>query len=308
MAHRNRPFLSNVVARLVAYYGFWIAVTGGIYRFFPMIPRYIAEERGRHIRTVSGVVGVDIPDIPGPIDVGIGALVQPELVIPVASAMIYSFLLAVPVAWVYTWSRAQRRTVHGFAQTLVIVPLAISVVVFLVKGSLPLAFSLAGIVAAVRFRSNLEEPGDGVYLFMVIGIGLSAGVQLLSVALIGSMFFVAAQLVVGRTKVLRDDVVMIGWHLEKVAPLDAEAGPEDPREATIRIRTTDLAQALGAIAPILEAHTAIYHHVLEESDDPGVIVVRFDVRLLKKVKLKNVVRSIEAAEITCITNIEANLA
>ncbi len=122
--------------------------------------------------------------------------------------MIYSFLLAVPVAWVYTWSRAQRRTVHGFARTLVIVPLAISVVVFLVKGSLPLAFSLAGIVAVVRFRSNLEDPGDVVYLFIVIAIGLAAGVQLLPVALIGSMFFVLAQLVVGRTKVLPDDLVM----------------------------------------------------------------------------------------------------
>ncbi len=305
MANRNRPFLSNVVVRLVAYYGFWIGVTAGIYRLFPMIPTYIAEERGRHVRTLSGTVGLDVPDIPGPVGVGVGALVQPELVIPVASAMIFAFLLAVPIAWVYTWSRSQRRTVHGFAQTLVIVPLAISVVVFLVKGSLPLAFSLAGIVAAVRFRSNLEEPGDGVYLFMVIGIGLAAGVQLLAVAIIGSMFFVAAQLVVGRTRVLRDDVVMIGWHLEKVAPLDAEAGPADPREATLRIHTTDLAQALSSIAPILEVHAAIYQHALEESDDPGVTVVRFDLRLQKKAKLKNVARQIEDAQIPCIIKIEA---
>jgi hypothetical protein len=31
-------------------------VTVVIYRLFPMIPRYIAEERGRHIRTMSGIV------------------------------------------------------------------------------------------------------------------------------------------------------------------------------------------------------------------------------------------------------------
>jgi len=246
--------------------------------------------------------GFDAKEVPRiDLDVGVAALWQPELLIPVASAMIFSFALALPVAWIYTWNRPQRRNVYAFAQTLVIVPLSLSVVVFLVKGSLPLAFSLAGIVAVVRFRSALEDPGDVVYLFIVIAIGLAAGVQLLPVALIGSMFFVLAQLVVGRTRVLPDDLVMIGWHLEKVAPLDEGAGPADPREATLRIHTTDLAQALSAIAPILDAHTTIYSHALEAGGDPGVTVIRFDLRLMKKTKLKNVAGLIDAAEIPCVT-------
>lgn len=296
MANRNRPILSNVVARLVAYYAFWIGLVWVLYRLFPMLNTYIVEERARHLRTLSS--GFDAVEVPG-IDIGVEALWQPELLVPVAMAMFFSTVTAVPVAWVYTWSRSQRRTVLEFARTLVVVPLAISIVVFLVKGSLPLAFSLAGIVAAVRFRSSLEEPGDGVYLLIVIGIGLASGVQLLAVALIGSIFFVFAQLLVGRTKILRDDVVMIGWHLEKVAPLDTEL--VDPREVAIRVHTTDLGQAMGAIAPILEVNTTTYRHTIEDSDDPDVTIIRFDMKLMKKVKAVKVAREIEAAQIPGVT-------
>ncbi len=299
MARRDRPFLSNVVARLVTYYVLCIGAVAGLYRLFPMIPHYIDQERGRSVRTLFP--GQEAVGMLGSAENGVGVLLEPELLIPVATAMLLSFALALPVAWIYTWNRPQRRTVYGFAQTLVILPLAISVVVFLVKGSLPLAFSLAGIVAVVRFRSAVEDPGDVVYLFIVIAIGLAAGVQLLPVAMIGSMFFVLAQLVVGRTRVLPADLVMIGWHLEKVAPLDEGAGPADPREATLRVHTTDLAQALSAIAPILDAHTTIYSHALEAGGDPGVTVVRFDLRLMKKTKLKNVARLIDAAEIPGVT-------
>jgi len=49
VADRDRPFLSNVVARLVAYYAFWIGLVAGLYRLFPMIAEYNALERERHI-------------------------------------------------------------------------------------------------------------------------------------------------------------------------------------------------------------------------------------------------------------------
>ena len=119
------------------------------------------------------------------------------------------------------------------------------------------------------------------------------------------MFFVAAQLVVGQKMVLPDDVVMIGWHLKKVAPLEAEGDwPGDPREATLRIHTTDPAKALGAIAPILDAHTATFEYAMEEGDEPGVTVIRFDMRLLKKVKPKAIAKKIQATGIPEVTRIE----
>jgi hypothetical protein len=60
--------------------------------------------------------------------------------------------------------------------TLIILPVVVGGVVVLVKNSLALAFSLAGIVAAVRFRNTLEDSKDAVYIFVATAIGLAAGV------------------------------------------------------------------------------------------------------------------------------------
>ncbi len=62
MAHRDRPFLSNVVARLVVYYAVVNAAMVGIHSLFPMINVYILAERGRHVRATTGILGADTPE------------------------------------------------------------------------------------------------------------------------------------------------------------------------------------------------------------------------------------------------------
>ena len=62
-------------------------------------------------------------------------------------------LLALPVALVYVRTRAVRGYQQSVVQSLVVLPLVVAGVVVLVKDSLALAFGLAGIVAAVRYRT-----------------------------------------------------------------------------------------------------------------------------------------------------------
>jgi hypothetical protein len=61
---------------------------------------------------------------------------------------------------------------------------------------LALAFSLAGIVAAVRFRFTLDQPGHAMYIFVAISIGLGAGIGALGIATVISMAFVYANLII----------------------------------------------------------------------------------------------------------------
>lgn len=103
-------------------------------------------------------------------------------------------------------------------------PIGIALVVFLVKGSLPLAFGLAGIVAAVRFRATIKEPMDAVYMLMVIGIGLATGTQLTVVAYISSLMFVAVTLAVWKSNYGAKPVVLSGWRV--VSPEALESGAE----------------------------------------------------------------------------------
>jgi hypothetical protein len=103
--------------------------------------------------------------------------------------MALALVLALPVVWVYTFARQKKGFQQSLAQTLIILPIVVAVVVVLVKHSIALAFSLGGIVGAVAFRHRLEDTKDAVYIFVVIAIGLAAGVQAYTIGFAASVFY-----------------------------------------------------------------------------------------------------------------------
>ncbi len=68
-------------------------------------------------------------------------------------------------------------------------PICATTTVLLIQDSLALAFGLAALVAAVRFRVALDEAMDGIFIFAAICVGLAAGIGYLGVAFIMSIFF-----------------------------------------------------------------------------------------------------------------------
>jgi hypothetical protein len=125
-------------------------------------------------------------------------------------AMVGSTLLMLPVAWIYTMTRQKRGYQQSMVQTLVILPPVVAGVVILVKNSLALAFSLAGIVAAMNFRARLRDSKDMVYVFLAMVIGLAAGVQIITVALAVSMIFNVIIVVLAWTDFGRNPVALEG--------------------------------------------------------------------------------------------------
>jgi len=97
--------------------------------------------------------------------------------LPTLIAMGSAFLFALPVAWIYILTRQKKGYSQSVVQSLLVLPIVIAGIVVLVKHSLALAFSLGGIVAAVRFRTNLDDTKDAAAIFCVTGIGLAAAVQ-----------------------------------------------------------------------------------------------------------------------------------
>ena len=125
-------------------------------------------------------------------------------------AMVGSTLLMLPVAWIYTMTRQKRGYQQSIVQTLVILPAVVAGVVILVKNSLALAFSLAGIVAAMNFRARLRDSKDMVYVFLAMVIGLAAGVQIITVALAVSMIFNLIIIILAWTDFGRNPVALEG--------------------------------------------------------------------------------------------------
>lgn len=99
-----------------------------------------------------------------------------------------AIVLSVPVAWVYMFTRRLRYD-RSLVHAIIILPMVVAAVVMVVKNSLALAFALAGIVAAVRWRTTVKDPKDAVYIFLMMGLGLAAGVQALDIALVASLGF-----------------------------------------------------------------------------------------------------------------------
>jgi dolichyl-phosphate-mannose--protein O-mannosyl transferase len=111
-------------------------------------------------------------------------------------ASIGATLLAIPVSWAYFITSRARRIDQSFLQTILVLPLLVTGIAMIVLNSIALAFSLAGVVAAVRFRFSLNQPSDAMYIFVAIGIGLGSGIGAVGVAFVISLMFVLATLVI----------------------------------------------------------------------------------------------------------------
>jgi hypothetical protein len=198
--------------------------------------------------------------------------------------MVGALVLSLPIAWVYLWTRTAKKYRIVFAQTLIVLPIAIALVVFLVKGSLALAFSLAGIVAAIRWRTSLSETTDAAFMFIIIGIGLAAGVQLLVVAFIASLAFNAVALTVWHTRFAIRPVVVDGWYVRRdPARAPAQEHPDTSRsDVRIRIYGTTIDGVVEKAESILARHAKTWQvtHVAPGTD--GLAVVEFQVRLKKR--------------------------
>jgi len=130
--------------------------------------------------------------------VAAGPLGRPGAAAAAALGMLGALTLVIPVAWTYMRTKPRARYDASLVHTLIILPVAIAGIVLIINNSLALAFSLAGIVAAVRFRNTLRDTKDAVYIFVAIALGLAAGVQSFSAAFVMSLLYVLLVLVLWR--------------------------------------------------------------------------------------------------------------
>jgi hypothetical protein len=105
------------------------------------------------------------------------------------AALVGALLMALPVSWVYMEIREEHQYDQALDNTIVMLPVVVTGVVVIVQHSLALAFSLAGIAGAVRFRNSLKSTGDALFILLSIGIGLAAGIGALELAFAMSLGF-----------------------------------------------------------------------------------------------------------------------
>jgi hypothetical protein len=236
--------------RLTAYYAILAVVVVLLYYFFPGAIRGIAEKglgevaEGPTVLTdaLSGAAGAQTGGV-----FGVGTL--GSLAVNTLMILFGTLALMLPVTWVYMSARPAIGHNQAVVQTLIILPIVVAGIVYIVQNSLALAFSLTGVIGAVRFRSNLRDTRDLVYIFLSIVVGFAAGVQSMVVGVIVSVVFNYVMLITWRYDYGRN-VLTPTASAQWAWPLQTLAGPTGEREIPDRdlvlSLTPERAQALAA--------------------------------------------------------------
>jgi hypothetical protein len=104
-------------------------------------------------------------------------------------AMIAAILVSLPISWTYMAVRGGNEYDQSLVNTIIVLPMVVTGIVIIVQNSLALAFSLAGIAGAVRFRNSLKSSGDALFILLAVAVGLSAGIGAIELAAVISIFF-----------------------------------------------------------------------------------------------------------------------
>jgi hypothetical protein len=187
------------VRRLVAYYVI-LAIIVAIAAFF--FPATIARIAAKGLGDIPEGPTVLTDALSAPSSLGTFGLASLlSVAITTVLILIGALVLMLPVTWVYMSARPSGgQHNQNVVQTLIFLPLVVAGIVFMVQNSLALAFSLAGVVGAVRFRTTLRDSRDLVYIFLSIVVGFAAGVQSLAVGAVVSIIF--------------NFVLLITWHYD----------------------------------------------------------------------------------------------
>jgi hypothetical protein len=175
---------------ILMYYAFWVVLVVVALRRYPGLAEYLP---------VGGVDDLQASDMDTfePVYTRVEReLLSPSSPIRLLLASVGAVIVTVPVSWAYFITSRARRIDQSFLQTIIILPVVVTGIAMIVVNSIALAFSLAGVVAAVRFRFTLDQPSDAMYIFVAIGIGLGAGIGAVSIAAVISFTFVIATLVI----------------------------------------------------------------------------------------------------------------
>ena len=175
---------------ILMYYGFWVGVTMFLVTRYPAIAEYLP------LGGIGDLAASNI-DLFEPVYTSVErTLFSTVGPVRLLLASIGALVSTIPISWVYFITSRARRIDQSFLQTIVILPTVVTGIAMIVVNSLALAFSLAGVVAAVRFRFSLSQPSDAMYIFGAIGIGLGSGIGALGIAGVISFTFVMVTLVI----------------------------------------------------------------------------------------------------------------
>lgn len=107
-------------------------------------------------------------------------------------SMLLAFVLGQLIAWVYKRTHSGLSYSRSFTESLVLITMVVSLVMFVIGDSIVTAFGLIGALAIIRFRNVLKDTRDTVFVFFSLVLGMALGSQRHGPAILGTVILLGA--------------------------------------------------------------------------------------------------------------------
>jgi len=176
------------IRRLAAYYGVLVVIGFLLFYFLPALDGLLSGEHLAQLAQTPSLLqdALAVGQVQAP---AISLASRVEFGLSTAFILLSTLALMLPVTWVYMSARSGQGHNQAIVQALIVLPMIVAGIVLIVSNSLALAFSLAGVVAAVRFKTDLSDARDIVFVFLAIAVGFAAGVHAITIGLLLSFIF-----------------------------------------------------------------------------------------------------------------------
>jgi len=104
-------------------------------------------------------------------------------------ALLVAYLLSQSVGAVYAWTYRGLSYSRSFVQSLVLGGIVSSMLMLAIGQSLARGIGIVGTLALIRFRTNLRDPLDMVFVFAAFGAGIAAGTGNFATGILGTALF-----------------------------------------------------------------------------------------------------------------------
>ncbi len=105
------------------------------------------------------------------------------------TVLIAAFAMAHTLALVYVWTHRGLSYSQSFVQTLVMSAVVTALMMMTIGNNLVWGIGMVGAMALVRFRTNLRDPRDMIFVFAALVTGIAAGTRAYALGALGTVAF-----------------------------------------------------------------------------------------------------------------------
>lgn len=146
-------------------------------------------------------------------------------------SLLLAFVFSTIVARIYSWTYQGLSWSPALVQSFTLSSLVACMLMLAIGDNIAAAVGSMGFLAMIRFRTNLRDPRDMVFVFACLGIGVAAGLQAYLATIVGASSFCIIACVLHFTGVgtrrLHDGLLRF----------QAEAGADAADQVTSALRT-----------------------------------------------------------------------